>query len=141
MAQRVISGAHIKIWINGTVYNEAQQLSYSIDYGEEPIYGIDSIFPQEIKITRISVTGNISGVRIANSNGLQGYNIRSGIRDSQFAPYISIRIQDNRTEEDILFIPHARIVNEKVNVSAKGIVTSSFAFSGLQPLQPLDRAK
>lgn len=141
MAQRVISGAHLRIWINGKVYNEAQQLSYNIDYGEEPIYGIDSIFPQEIKITRISVTGNISGVRVANSNGLQGYNIRSGIRESQYSPYISIRIQDNRTEEDILFIPYAKVTNEKMSVSAKGIVSTSFSFSGLQPLQPLDRAR
>jgi hypothetical protein len=139
MAQRTISGSHLKVYINGSVYNEVQQLSYSIDYGEEPIYGIDSVFPQEIKITRISVTGSISGVRVANSNGLQGQNIRSGIRNSVFAPYISIRIQDNRTGEDIMFIPHAKVVNEKLDVSAKGIARTSFSFSGLQPQQPLDR--
>jgi hypothetical protein len=139
--QRVVSGAHLKIYINGVVYNEAQQLSYTIDYGEEPIYGIDSFFPQEIKITRISVQGSISGVRIADSNGLQAVNIRSGIRDSVFAPYISIRISDRRTNEDILFIPYAKVMNEKLDVSAKGNVKVSFSFTGLQPHQPLDRAR
>lgn len=139
MAQATISGAHIKIYINGVVYNEAQQLDYTIDYGEEPIYGIDSVFPQEIKITRVSVQGSISGLRIANSNGLQGYNITPGIRGAIFAPYISIRIQDRRTGEDILFIPYAKVINEKLNVNAKGIARLTFNFTGLQPQQPLDR--
>lgn len=138
-AQRTIAGAHLKIYINGVVYNESQQLDYSIDYGEEPIYGIDSIFPQEIKVTRIAITGTISGLRLANSNGLQGANIRPGIRSSYFAPYISIRITDRRTGEDILFVPYAKVMNEKTNVSAKGIMKSSFSFTGLQPQQPLDR--
>lgn len=139
MAQKVVSGAHIKLYINGVVYNEVQQLEFTIDYGEEPIYGIDSVFPQEIKITKISVQGSVSGVRLANSNGLQGSNIRSGIRDSVFAPYISIRAFDRRTGEDIIYIPYARVKNEKISVSAKGNVKTSFSFSGLQPQQPLDR--
>jgi len=138
-SQRTIAGAHVKLYINGSVYSEVRQISYTIDYGEEPIYGIDSVFPQEIKITRISIQGTVSGLRLANSNGLQSKNLRPGIRDSMFAPYISIRLFDRRTGEDIIFIPHARITNEKVDVSAKGIMTSTFSFTGLQPQQPLDR--
>lgn len=137
--QRTVTGAHVKLYINGVVYNEVQQVSYTIDYGEEPIYGIDSVFPQEIKITRISVQGNVSGVRLGNSNGLQGENIRPGIRDSVFAPYISLRLYDRKTGEDIVFIPYAKVTNEKTDISAKGVVKLSFNFSGLQPQQPLDR--
>jgi len=139
MAQRTVAGSHLKVYINGVVYNETQKLSYSIDYGEEPIYGIDSVFPQEIKITRVSVTGSISGVRVSNSNGLQGYNARPGIRDSIFAPYVSIRVTDRRSGEDIVFIPYARITNERVETSAKDVVRASFNFTGLQAMQPLDR--
>lgn len=138
-AQRTIAGAHLKIYINGVVYNEAQQLDYTIDYGEEPIYGIDSIFPQEIKITRVSINGSISGLRLANSNGLQSANIRPGVRSSYFAPYISIRITDIRTGEDIMFVPYAKVINEKTSVSAKGTMKTTFSFTGLQPQQPLDR--
>ena len=138
-SQRTIAGAHLKLYINGKVFSEVQQVSYTIDYGEEPIYGIDSVFPQEIKITRISIQGSVSGLRIANSNGLQGSNIRPGIRDSIFAPYISIRLYDRRTGEDIMFIPNARVTNEKLDVSAKGVAKISFNFIGLQPQQPLDR--
>lgn len=137
--QRTVSGAHIKVYINGVAYNETQQLSYNIDYGEEPIYGIDSVFPQEIKITRISVQGSLSGIRVANSRGIQSSGLRPGVRDSVFAPYISIRIFDRRTGEDILFIPHAKIINERSSVNAKGNMTVDVSFTGLQPQQPLDR--
>ena len=140
MAQKTIAGAHIVLYINGSVYNEVQELQYTIDYGEEPIYGIDSVFPQEIKITRVSIQGSVSGVRIENSNGLQGdIGARPKITGSVFAPYISIRITDRRSDEDIIFIPYARITNERTNVSAKGIMKTSFSFSGIQGQQPQDR--
>lgn len=140
MSQRTIAGSHIKLYINGKVYSEVQQLDYNVDYGEEPIYGIDSLFPQEIKVSRISVTGSVSGIRVKNSNGLAGYAARHGIRDSMFAPYISIRIFDRTTGEDIMFIPNAKITSEKLSVATKGSVKVSFNFSGLQAQQPLDRA-
>lgn len=139
MVQKTIAGAQVSLHINGKLYNEVQQLSYTIDYGEEPIYGIDSIFPQEIKITRVSIQGSVSGVRLAGSNGLQGQDIRPKITDSMFAPYVSIRISDRRTGEQIMWIPYARVTNEKVDISAKGVVKVSFSFLGLQGQQPLDR--
>ena len=141
MAQKVISGAHILLYVNGVVYNEVQTLKYSIDYGEEAIYGIDSVFPQEIKITRISITGSVSGVRVSSSSGIQGYNLRPKITDSFFAPYISIRITNRKTGEDIMFIPYAKVINESISVSAKSVVKSTFSFTGLQGQQALDRAK
>lgn len=137
--QRTISGAHINVHINGKLFNEVQDISYTIDYGEEPIYGIDSIFPQEIKITRVSIQGSISGIRIAGGNGLQEKEIRPKITNSMFAPYISIRISDRRTGEQIMWIPHARVINEKTDVSAKGNMKVSLSFTGLQGQQPMDR--
>jgi hypothetical protein len=136
--QRTVSGAHITIYINSIPYNQAQQLDYTIDYGEEPIYGIDSIFPQEIKTTRVSIQGSISGIRILNEN-LQTNGIVPSIRDRVFAPYVSLRVFDRRTGEDIMFIPFAKITNEKTSVSAKGNMKVSFNFSGLQPQQQQDR--
>jgi hypothetical protein len=138
-SQRTIAGAHVQLYVNGKVYEEAQQVNYTIDYGEEPIYGIDSPFPQEIKITRISITGSVTGVRLAKSNGLQGDSMRPTIMESPFGPYISIRITDRRTGEDLIFIPHAKVTSEQLSVSAKGTAKLSFNFTGLQPQQPLDR--
>lgn len=136
---RVIRGANIKIYLNDRVYNESQSVSYSIDYGEAEIYGIDSHYPQEISSTRYSVQGSIQGVRVSNSAGIQAYDGRPQAADIVKAQYVSIRIQDRQSGEDILFIPSAKISSQSVQVSAKGVLKLSFNFKGLAAFEPLDR--
>ena len=73
MAQSIVlKGSEIKIFISGKLYNEVQSITWTIDYGEKEIYGIDSQFAQEIAPTKIAVQGKITGVRVKNSAGLQG---------------------------------------------------------------------
>ena len=80
MAQsRVLRGADIRVYVSGNEYPECQSLSWNIDYGEEPTYGIDSPFAQEISSDKISVQGTVSGVRIKLSGGLQGHELRARI--------------------------------------------------------------
>jgi hypothetical protein len=135
----VLRGADIKLYLNGKVYKEVQQLSYTIEKGEQPIYGIDNIFPQEITATKVSVTGSISGIRIRYSGGLQGLGVSSLIRDAANSPYISLRIEDRSTGEDILYIESIKTDSENVRVAAKGIVNVSFKFQGMVPMSHMDK--
>lgn len=139
MPQYTIAGAQILVYLNEKKFTVSQSLSFSIDYGEAPIYGIDSLFAQEIAPTKVTVSGNINGLRLRNSGGIQGVNGRSLITDVMAAPYISLRIQDRTTKEDIIFIPRAKIGNESHSVSAKGVYKINFSFIGLIPLMSLDR--
>lgn len=91
---RVVSGSLVKIFINGTPYNEAQQIQYSIDYGATEIFGIDSPYPQEITPTKATVRGSVSGIRLKLSGGLEGYSAVFRKEDILSTPYISLRIQD-----------------------------------------------
>ena len=140
MSQYSISGAQIIIWLNEKKFNTSQSLSFSVDTGETYIYGIDSAFAQEIATTKVSVTGNINGLRLRSSGGIQALNGKSPIADLMSSPYISIRIQDRVTQEDIIFIPRCKIGNESHSVSAKGTYKINFSFMGLLPLFALDRA-
>jgi hypothetical protein len=135
----VLSGALVKIYINNRVYNEAQSVSYTLDYGETEVYGIDTPFPQEIHSTRAMVAGSISGIRIRNSGGIQSFNARPRITDIVKAEYISIRIQDRSTGEDLLFVPNAKISKQSLQAQAKGVVRLSFDFKGLVGFEPSDR--
>lgn len=139
MAQYSISGAQILIYLNEKKFVTSQAINFSVDTGEKYIYGIDSIFAQEIIPTKMSVTGNINGLRLRNSGGIQALAGKSLLVDILSAPYISIRITDRVTKEDILFIPRCKISNESHTVSAKGIYKINFAFMGLIPLFALDR--
>jgi hypothetical protein len=134
----VLKGAECKIYIGGKLYNEAQQISYTIDYSEKEIYGIDSIFPQEIATTRVSVQGTVSGVRVKLSGGLQGKDITTRINQKLFAPYVSVEIRERFSETKILFIPQCKVVSESMQVMGKGIVKLNFTFKGIIPFNALD---
>lgn len=135
---QTINGASIKLYIGGVLYPEASSLSYIIDYGEEATYGVDSALPQEIRQTRISVQGQVSGIRIRASGGIQSRNARTLIKDSLQAPYVSIQIKDRSTDEILLFLPQAKVTSQSTTVAAKGILQLSFSFKGIQPLESND---
>lgn len=134
----VLKGAECKLYIGGKLYPEAQSISYTIDYSEMEIYGIDSLFPQEIATTRISVQGSISGVRVKLSGGLQGKDALTKINQKLFAPYVSIEIRDRQTDTKLIFIPQCKINSESLQVAAKGTVKLNFSFKGIIAYNPLD---
>lgn len=140
MRSLILTGAHIKLYINNKVYKEVQSVSFSIDYGETEIFGIDVEYAQEIAPTRISVRGSVNGLRVKMSGGLQGMNGRPLFTDNAASPYISIRIQDRDSEEDILFIPNAKITRENHSIATKSTYKLSFDFIGQIPLFALDRS-
>jgi hypothetical protein len=141
MAQPItLTGAHIKLYINNQVYKVVQSITLTIDYGEQEIYGIDAAHAQEIAPTRVSVRGSVQGLRVKNSGGLQAQNIRPLFIDLLASPYISIRIQDRSTSEDILFIPQAKVSQESHTAATKSTYKMSFNFVGQVPLMALDRS-
>ena len=139
MAQSVvIKGAEIKTYVGGKLYPEVQQIQYTIDYGEYEIHGIDSAFPQEIASSKVTVNGSVTGLRIKFTGGLQGYHLRTKINQILHAPYVSLRIQDRQTEQDLFWLPQMKVSSESFQVVAKGIVVVNFKFKGIIPYSELD---
>lgn len=140
MATYVLTGAHIKLYINNILYKEVQGLTFSIDYGETEIYGIDSAYPQEIAPGKVMVRGSVQGLRLKYSGGIQGKNMRPLFDATQASPYISIRIQDRQSGEDIALIPQCKITKESHSIATKSSYRLNFEFVGMVPLMALDRA-
>lgn len=141
MAQPIVmTSAQIVLYVNNKVYKEVTSISLDVDYGESEIYGIDVAYPQEIATTRISVKGNVQGIRVKFSGGLQAQNMRPLFNDIFASPYVSIRIQDRATGEDIIFIPNAKVTREQHSMAVKQKYTLNWSFSGQIPLFALDRA-
>lgn len=133
-------GSHVNVYINNKVYKVAQSVNLEVDYGEDGIFGIDSPWAQEIAGGRATVRGNIKGLRIKNSGGLQSDNMRPSFTDLAASPYISIRIQDRSTGEDIVLIMQAKISKESHSAITKGSYKLSFDFVGQIALFALDRS-
>jgi len=135
-----ITGPMIFVYINNAPYKLIQSITYEIDYGEEPIFGIDIPYAQEIAGGKCMVRGSIKGLRVKLSGGLQGYNMRPLFTDLAASPYVSIRIEDRSTSESILLIQNAKISNESHSATIKGTYKLNFDFIGQIPLFALDRA-
>lgn len=133
-------GAHIKIFINNTLYKVVQSISFTVDYGENAIYGIDASHAQELAPGRLSVSGSVQGLRLKNSGGLQAQNIRPLFIDMMASPYISLRIQDRSTSEDILYIPQCKVTQESHSIATKTSYKLNFNFIGQVPYFALDRS-
>jgi hypothetical protein len=135
----VITGSHIILYINNQLYKEVENVTFTVDYGEEEIFGIDSVYAQEIAGGKITVSGSVNSLRLKLSGGLQAKNMRPLFTDVSAAPYISIRIQDRATQEDIIFIPNCKVSNESHTAPNRGVYRVSFNFKGMIPLFALDR--
>lgn len=140
MATFVLTGAHIRLYINNKLYKEVQSISFDIDYGEYEIHGIDAGHAQEIAPGKVLVKGKINGLRIKQSGGLQAASARPLFKDNAASPYISIRIQDRVSQEDIVFIPNCKISRESHSIVTKGTYKLNFEFTGQIPQMALDRA-
>lgn len=136
----VLVGAKIVLFINNQQYKEVESLSFTVDYGEYEIGQIDSPYTAEIAGGKITVNGSVQGLRLKLSGGLQAKNMRPLFSDVSAAPYISIRVQDRETQEDIIFIPQAKVSNESHSVSNRGTYKLNFNFMGMIPLFALDRS-
>ena len=134
-----ITGAQISIFWNNNQYKEVADISFTVEYGEEPIYGIDSPYIQEISGGKISVTGQVKSFRLKQSGGLQGKSLRPLFTDVSAAPYVGLRVSDRSTGEDIIFIPQCKVTSESHTIPAKGVYMINFSFIGMVPLFALDR--
>lgn len=139
MANLVLKGADILIYINNKVYGPAQSVSYNIESQDEEIYGVDSYYPQEIAPVKGRVSGSVSGIRTRNSGGLVALGARPLATKPMSGNYVSIRLKDRVSGEEILFIPQARVFNEQNQVAAKGTWKLSFSFKGIVAFQAPDR--
>lgn len=140
MASHVLTGAHINVYINNKLYRVAQSVSFDIDYGETEIYGIDGAYPQEIASTKITVKGRMTIIRVKNAGGIQADNMRPFYTDTASSAYISIRISDRQSGEDILFVPQAKISRESHSIATKSTYKVTLEWTGIIPLTPIDRA-
>ena len=138
MSDFSLKASDIKLYLNNKLYNVTQSVNWTIDYQEEPIFGIDSYYPQEITTNKITVTGSVTGFVLRMDGGLQGLGIRPLLYQALQSPYISIRVEDRANKVDLLFVDRAKVIKESVTATAKGLVMINFSFVGIIPLSTLD---
>jgi len=128
MAEKILRGADVQIFINGQLVPEAQSITYNEQKSQENIYGIDSPFPQETAITRYLITGSISGIQL-RSDRISTTRIVSKYTNLLSAPYIKITIKNRYTGSIIFDISRAVVSSKSIAIQAKSVVKVNFNFT------------
>jgi len=134
----VLAGAHIRVYIGELLLDEATSVSYNIDYGETEIYGIDSLYPQEIAATKMTTNGSITSLIIRGSGGLQNKSAIPLINSILQSPYVAIRIEDRQTSEVLFYCPQSKISNFSMTAQSGSTAKLSLNFKGIIPYGPGD---
>ncbi len=136
----VIVGSKINLYVNNTLYKECDSVTFTIDTDIDEIMGIDSMYSQELAPNKVKVSGQVRGMRLKLSGGLQAKNIKPLWTDVAQGAYISIRIEDRQTQEQIFSCFNAMCTSESHSIPAKGIYRLDFSWVGMVPLMALDRS-
>lgn len=132
MHQKELTGANLKIYINGVPFGIATRVSWSINPNRRPIYGLDKSTPFELAPSTQSITGTMSVLRLRKDGGLIGRGIVASDRNLEREKYINIVIVDKATDSIVLKIDDAAVGNQNWEVGAKGILEGSFEWEGLE---------
>lgn len=133
-----IPGARINLYVNNTLYKQCDSVSFTVETEINEIMGIDSMYCQELGPNKIKVSGQVRGMYLRLSNGLQAKSIKPLWTDVAQGAYISIRIEDRLTQEPIFSCFNAMCTSENHTIPAKGIYRLDFSWVGMVPLMALD---
>lgn len=132
MIQMLQSGGAAKVIINGIVIGFATSLSFSRSISTKFIYGIDSPIAQEIAPTTYSVQGNLNGLRIRSSGGLDGVGAMdiSSLQKLFNFKYATIEVVDRVSNETFYTIQNVVFEQDSWTIQAKSLITFSASFKG-----------
>lgn len=128
----VLSGASLRIYINGKVIGFATGFSFQRSQGIKKNYELDNPYPAEIQPTRYDVSGTLLGIRLRHIDGLSS-SAALDINTAQAIfsqTYVTIEMVDRLTGVRIWSITGAMFNNESWSISNKGQVTFSASFIG-----------
>lgn len=130
----VVTGAAVKLLVNGKVVGIGTSISIQRDQGVKPIYGIDVVTPQELAITGpYSVRGSITGLYTRSAGGFDGLQAinASTITDYFNQNYCVLELIDRKTGTSIAKITSVIFNSDSFQVSAKAVMSISGSFMGV----------
>lgn len=132
MQQVIQTGPGVKLSINGIICGFATGIQYQRSIATKEIYVIDTPLPQEIMPTTYSVRGTLTGLRIRDSGGLDGYGIMdlSDLGKYFDLKYATIEVVDRATNKTIATIQKVLFDTDSWNISARAPISFSATFKG-----------
>lgn len=130
---RTLVAANTKVIFNGAVIGFCTEASWSIDFGNRPIYTIDSIVPAEIAPGVYRCTFTLAGTKLLETSledaGLASY---PGVNIS--VPYSTMAILERNSGNLLLNLKACVIDTIQTSIAAKGMATLNITGTGFVAL-------
>lgn len=131
MRSKTLRGLDLIVYVNAKPWSFADDLNWDIDYGGEPIYGVDSLFPFEITTTRGLISATIHYWRQHNTAGAEGAGMIPIQQDLPRERYFYLQVVDRQTGATYLEIPMCKLRRQTGSGKARSPVEGTLALSGL----------
>lgn len=131
MANRVIPSAELVVYVNGAPFGIATTFSWQSNTQKRAIRGIDCAEAIELAPMMVSVTGQMSVVRL-HSGGLETMEITASFENQSREKYISILVIDRATQAIIFRADSCSITSQQWSASARGMVMGQVSFEALE---------
>lgn len=127
---KVFSGARAIIKINGRIVAYAMSVRWDVRHENKELRVIDSLLPQEIMMTGLSVSLVCTSLRVPNKSATQ-LQFEPTVMNLLQQGYATIELKDRATDATIIYVPRASLVRRSGVVAAKQLSTETWVFKGI----------
>lgn len=131
MRSKTLRALDLIVYINAQPWAFADSLDWTAEYSAEPIYGVDSMHPQEIPSGREHVVASLHYWRQHNTAGAEGAGIVPTGDALSRERYFYLQVIDRQTNTTYLEIPKAKLQSQGGSARAKGVVEGRLTITGM----------
>ena len=127
---RVHTGARAILKIANNLIVFATNVQYSITTEYKEIQGVDNSLPEELAPTKISVTVRCTSLRVPQESA-SVLALQPTILNHLQQKYLSIELLDRGTNETILYVPKAMLVERSGIVATRQMANETWVLKGI----------
>jgi len=129
----VVTGAGVKLIINGKVLGLATGISIQRSTGVKTVYEIDNPLPVEFIDTQYTVSGSLSGIRIIGFGGVEQNNIMSisSVQELLTRNYCSLQVVDRATGVTLYSVANVIFESDSVSFQPRSQTSFNANFRGM----------
>jgi hypothetical protein len=128
----LVTGAKVKLFINGKPYGRVTSFRWSSETPKRPITGIDSIQAFELAPTTSRCTGSVSVLKISADGGAEGAGMAAPLPDLSRERYFSLTLIEYNTDLVLFRASRCTLQTQSWDAPARGFVTGSFSFEAIE---------
>ena len=133
MQPMLLAGARAVVSGNGAEWGAGFVLNYNLDTARNEIDVVDNELPVELAPGRVRVDVSIQIYRLPDNDPVTEGFAPPGDGSSDYTEfkYLTLEFRDKVTDQTILYVPKASIVNRSGGGSAESLIVETIRFKGI----------